>query len=106
MQANATTPVTECDFLVDIRRYTHTMYQRSQMQERTKVIVKGPVRQRGRGIKVYGYRQAALKAGCPRSAKTMIVGWYTTEIEFRDLPKDQTVRNWTEWHVTLAPKTK
>lgn len=81
-------------YIVEIRHYTHTIYQREQFQGKSRVVVKAPA---------HRPKLAAVAAGFPKSSKTVATGWYTNQLEFRELPEGTTKRNWTEWHV-LADK--
>ena len=77
-------------YRVCIHHFTHTKYQREKLQEHKEVVVTAPV---------HRPKLAAQAAGCPKTAKTLITGTYTTERRFTDLPESQTVRNWTQWIV-------
>ena len=77
-------------YRVFIQHFTHTKFQREKLQERKEVVVTAPV---------HRLKLAAIAAGCPKTAKTLITGSYTTEKKFYELPEDQTVRNWTQWIV-------
>lgn len=84
------------EYKVWIRRYTHTRGQRERMQEQKEMRVTAPV---------HRPKLAAIAAGCPKSAKTLITGAYTTEIHVCDMENQNPgwiIRNWTEW-IVITP---